>query len=364
MAAIDGADRLHLVFSNSGGIYYSHAQVTEAYRPQAWSPQAEIASPISNNAYILSSPEGKLFVFYCHYQQTDYAIGFTRSNNGEDWSEPVDLSEYTPFGPLASCSTRAALDSKGRLHLVYHDDTALYYLRSEDDGLSWSIPHPIDTRDARFSPPYSPVYGSIIARAADEIHIIWDGAPAGQRWHTVSYDGGITWSAMQQLDPNLRGLTWPAALVVDSNGSIQMLTMALGEDGAYSTQWKDGAWSHLEHIGPGSENPTLAIINGNQLFGAWWWQHDNNPLSIWVSSRTLDSPGIPSQPAPTSQQPFSTLTATLPEPSATLLPTLDPRLLSAPRPRSISSQAILWSSIVPVLALVLAVLLIYFLRRR
>jgi hypothetical protein len=121
---------------------------------------------------------------------------------------------------------------------------------------------------------YGPYYANVINPGDNQVHIVWLGAPFGQRWHEYSLDGGVTWSRPVQLDPELRGITQFAALSADANEDIHLVTAGFGLEGSstrfYYTKWDGQGWApfvDLEIANPerNGERPQLVTRLGNQL---------------------------------------------------------------------------------------------------
>jgi hypothetical protein len=207
-------------------------------------------------------------------------------------------------------------DRRGRLHLVYADQASpgppvgAYYQRSDDGGATWSGPRLFDGYGPGYDGNYGPAYPNVVAVGEDEIHVVWDGRPLGQRWHKWSADGGLSWTAPEQVNDFQRGLTIPNALAVDSAGVLHLITLGwldfgLLPSGAFHTSWQAGSWSPLETISQmewAPEAPNAAVALGNELVAVW---HNLNEerLEIWTTSIVLDAPRLPAAapPEPTAE---------------------------------------------------------------
>jgi len=309
-AAVDAQGWIHLVWTGLGSAWYSRARTMEAGSPRAWTDPIEVNDEPASNAFVAVGPavEGAsdVHIVYCAIQEQGY-VAYTRSSDGRQWSAPVQIAR------VEGCFARLAVDGRLVLHLVYADQpgveagTAAYYVRSDDSGKTWSKPRQFDVKDARFVGEYGPAYPNVVALGDEEIHVIWDGAPAGQRWHQWSSDGGDTWSQATQISAEHRGLTGPNPLAVDSAGTLHMVSMGWldtpeNPKGAFHTYWANGSWSRPLHIGVrtdwDAEGPTLAIGGGNMLLAAWW-HRTGNAIEVWVSGLLADAPALTPAPWPT-----------------------------------------------------------------
>lgn len=241
------------------------------------------------------------------------------SVDGENWSSPdriLDISSrYNDIAP------RLAIDERNRLHVVVGEmgtGTAVYYSQSSDNGQSWSYPLVIDSRDSRFYGDYGPAWINVITRGSDEVHLVWDGAPSGQRWHQWSDDGGNTWQKPEQISSEVRGLTGSNALGVDGTGRLHLFSMGITGSAPYYASWWNGSWSSMDPIasqGWDGEGPTLAIA-GNSLVVAWW-NCNQDTVEIWTSMKKINAPNILPKPQATNEMNVTTTLEPLRNPITT-----------------------------------------------
>jgi hypothetical protein len=108
-----------------------------------------------------------------------------------DWSEPVRISFN--LGLIIPRVTAVG----DTLHVVGRTNQHFYYLRSNDNGLTWS--DPIAPASGLL---YSSEYPEIVA-AADLLHLTFIGFPNDYPWqqayHMSSSDGGRSWSQPHQV---------------------------------------------------------------------------------------------------------------------------------------------------------------------
>jgi hypothetical protein len=102
--------------------------------------------------------------------------------------------------------SRLAIDSQGELHLLITENVPssacnvcfhIYYLRSDDDGITWSQPVDISLFQTGAAKP------QIIIDKQDNLHVIWEAGKGGDLgqlsdpttvMYTVSFDRGNTWT--------------------------------------------------------------------------------------------------------------------------------------------------------------------------
>ncbi|MGB3715257.1 MAG: sialidase family protein [Candidatus Promineifilaceae bacterium] len=318
---VDSDGWLHLVWIDGPMAMYSQASAHAADLADSWSEPIRVSQGTVRNASIVAGLDGYVHMVYCSSEELGY-LAHARTANGSDWSRPVEIAM------VGGCWTRAAEDENGGLHVVYSEQpgagvgSAVYYTRSADGGASWSIPLLVDSKDEGYLENYGPSWVNLATVGTDEIHIIWDGTPAGQRWHQWSADRGETWSKPSQISSIHRGLTEPNALAVDSSGRVHMVSLGwLGAKdkpiGPFYTSWRDGLWSPLAFIGERGdwepEGGSAAILGGNHLVAGW--RHETGEGNeVWVSDMAIDSPSIPPAIMPTPSPSVNLLEASvLPE---------------------------------------------------
>jgi hypothetical protein len=319
-AAIGPDGRLHLVwmYGAQGPVWYSSALATEAGSALSWSEPLQLTDAVATGAAIAVDAQGRVHVAYATGLEDDRVYILTLEP-GSRWSDPLEIAH-----PCDDCIVRLAVDGGRRLHAVFGsqgvDGQAVYYARRDRGGDAWEPPVELDHVDARYAENYGPAHANVIASGVDQVHVVWDGAPAGQRWHQFSSDGGLTWTYPQQVSPDHRGLTLPVAMGVDSAGTLHLISMGWREipgkpSGPFHLYWEGGQWSQPELIGSRSdwdaEYPALAIAAGNMLHAAWTEKLSGTAgLQVWTSSLTTKAPARPPQASPTSPNPAATASPT------------------------------------------------------
>jgi hypothetical protein len=319
-AAVDTEGWLHLVWTDNptGRVWYSRAALSEARSALGWDQPKPVVDGLASGVSLAVDAGSILHLIYCgagEYQ----GVYHTSSGDGQTWSTPNYVGQVAD-SPLLTleCRLGQAMDARGRLHAVWGQaliqDTPIYYSRTEDGGASWLPPLEIDRRDERYEGLYTPGRPSILAVGPDEVHLVWFGAPIGQRWHRWSADGGDTWSPAEQLSPIFRGFMEPPALAADSSGTVHLLSMGWLEteerlSGLFHTYWREGRWSRLEYIDTptelvpadgqsgGGEYAALAVSGGNTLHAVW----ELGLAEIWASRMGVDAPVVVPKPPPSAE---------------------------------------------------------------
>jgi hypothetical protein len=316
MAALDETGRLHLAWmvGAQGSVWYSSALVGQAGSARAWSTPQQISDLISTGFGLATDSLGQAHIVFCTGGEDDRCY-YSTSSDGNAWTSAAAI-----YNPCDDCSARVAVDGRGRIHTVFGSQStggkALHYSRSDDAGRTWLPAQEFDRVDDRFDENYGPSWGTVVTLGQDQVHVIWDGAPAGQRWHRWSSDGGNTWSEPQQISADHRGLTLPVAAAFDSAGTLHLVSMGWRDttglpSGAFHLTWQNGRWSQPQLIGSRSdwdaEYCALAITGGNRLVAAWTdKQGPKESYQVWASTLKVDAPSIP----PIAYTPAATLTPT------------------------------------------------------
>jgi hypothetical protein len=145
-------------------------------------------------------------------------IQFVRStNNGATWSAPAAIASglVNPMNPYGSDRIHGFMsmdvyDSNGDIYMVYAsrnmapDFSEVYFIRSVNDGVSWSSPLAINNNPGADRSQYFPWLS--VDQTDGRIDVIWldqlNGAGTSditELFHTHSADGGLTWSCPTPL---------------------------------------------------------------------------------------------------------------------------------------------------------------------
>ncbi len=371
-AAILGQnDTIHIVWINDwdrGDLYYSQASLHDAHNPRAWSPPRLLASEAESGS-IAADLEGNLHIVYGTSDREGHwlAAEYIRSEDeGFTWSDPTTGFSTTASTPSRILS-RIAIDEAGRIHVgisVRSQEYGVYseigYVRSLDGGQTWSNYLLIDNLGTTFQgvntlAPY--------AFGESEIHLTWHDP---RRMHQWSSDGGTTWSEPTEIMPLGGAFGGPNALVKDEAGIVHVVTAVKG--GVYSASWNGARWNPPTRIDDRPIDPHaqfISVCQGNQLHVVYDDRNDNG--KIWHSGRQTDAPHIDRQPLPTlTPTPHPTVATTAlvnpsPQPNLTtghrLIGTataIDPASDSVPLAQNPTMPIIV--SAVPVLVLLVVVL--------
>lgn len=278
-ATIDSADTLHLVWQSYQGIYYSSVALNEASKVKAWQPARLIARIRGDGPRIYASSRWGLQVIYPAWEDVergthDGNVYYMRSqDDGETWSIPVQLSSVAGSGGANTSHPSLVESDAGTTHAVWFEAEApdwrgsvVYYSRSDDGGVSWSTPEEIGRRtgDERWAS-----MPEIIKLNDSEVHITWVCGINAYRCHRWSQDDGKSWSSTNHEFGDMLSLAGWDTLVVDGSGRLYWI-MQLREPGAiYSSYWTGRQWSPLQIVNDGflagGHYLRAVVHNGNQL---------------------------------------------------------------------------------------------------
>ena len=132
--------------------------------------------------------EGLIGPAYYTYAPANNAL------SAQDWAKPIQIN-------VPARTVYLRVDSKGVFHILYIDQTeeaGVYYIRSEDKGITWSEPVWLDPD---ILPGHIPDSLNFELDENDGLHAVWFygarelGATPDWVRYTHSLDGGHTWSA-------------------------------------------------------------------------------------------------------------------------------------------------------------------------
>lgn len=342
-ATADG--RLHVVWVRLAGYvyetYYSWAPIGKAASARAWAAP-KLVSSSTRVVDFKATDDGALRVVYTSADRAGAYLATSR-DLGRTWSQ-------VRIQPQAADAVRLAVGERDTLHLVLqHDDNpegtlgTILYLRTMDDGASWSNPFIVDRKsvgDSRYSETYRPSFPVIIAVGQEQVHIVWLGSPNNQRWHAWSADGGRTWSSPVQIDPLLRARNGYTPIVADSRGTIHLFSP--GHD--WSKEGVGGIWYAWWDLGRQQWMPprlidtqyeydyhmaNMVISGGNTLYAVLEDHRDNlitgaQAFDIWFMRGDVPVPGVPLRQIPTVAASSTATHVTISTPAPTPTPPHDP----------------------------------------
>jgi hypothetical protein len=296
---------IHAIWGTGGEnsrLMYARAPVCCADDPRNWTNPVVLGTSVNQTSAIKVDSQGTLHIVYASLSEKK-VIYLRSENSGQDWSDPVSLLSGTRRQDEYTAYPRVSVDERGRIHVVWsimpYPGRAVMYSRSDDSGVTWKDPVPIDAYDRfRYEEEFGPYLIDVEAVGEDEVHLSWDGAPTVERHHVWSSDGGETWSDPDTFIPELTGggrALWND-MEADSSGVLHAVSIKQ----PWAAQWNRGGWSQSVAIGQRSfaEDMRLAISNGNQLHVVWLEVIPGSPSVVYYVRGVSSSPAEKGKPLP------------------------------------------------------------------
>lgn len=255
--AVDHNGRLHIIWteSNSGPIFYSSAPANDALSARNWERPIIINVPAYRIKMGIDS-KGIIHIVYINFYSTEPGIYYIRSeDNGETWSTPlwIDPDISLNYSPNV---LQFAIDSSDGLHASWYYVADLLesgrgeiirYAHSLDGGNSWSSPFAIDVADDDPGELRQPYPG--LGVAGNAVHLIWAGNEQTQRENRVSYDQGTTWGETTRIFGELQGQALGDGNATDAAGRLHFFGQIRWPQGVQHATWDaERGWSNTEII--------------------------------------------------------------------------------------------------------------------
>ncbi len=225
-----------------GQLYLAQTAVADAHVASLWSPVAELPleTPASSLALAVDA-NNRLYLAYTVAINEGRGIYLlTSADNGRTWSDPKLILDGATTGWEVVGPVQIGAAGDGQVHIIaarqllmggLPQTQALYYLRSEDGGESFT--------------PASMVVEGLVTWS--ELSLVNE-ATVHQFWrvtedqiasvhHAYSVDGGQTWEQPDLID------TTAAAVAVAENEKGVVSLLLLEEMAVNEWQWQDGRWS-------------------------------------------------------------------------------------------------------------------------
>jgi hypothetical protein len=363
--SVDDYGRPYLVVGGNNSILqYSRALHPEALTALAWQPLRSLTGLQVGGE--ISIADG----IHVIYGDIEGQINYLRlGENGN--VESSQVIAWLPGNQLLIRPPRMIQAADGTLHVILPaitppaGDLGSYYLRSADNGESW-------TELASISLPESLAL-SLAEDSNGCLHILFAGrAGTGGRYHILSDDGGENWSEPKiiSLPEEGSGLSGGDFALDSANRLHAVIGLANDATVAHS-EFNGTNWSDIEEISQGVsghlENMEIEITQGNRLHAVW--QNDHN--SIWYVEGMTAAPLVESKSIILESNPDLPSVADFDEPAAEQVPALPSAPESLPvsalqqQPAEVSSAtSLLIASAASLLFIGLVVAVRYLLNRK
>jgi hypothetical protein len=199
--AIDERDRLYLVWdgNRSGEIYFSWASADVASSPTEWEAPITLPSvkPLNSSPTIVASSSGNLYVAYALTLNENRGIYLVNSSDGgRNWGSPRLVVDAVTAGMNMVDRPILAQTNSGRLHLIFTENAllgdrnpiALFYVASDDNGVTWSRTTPVTDHPLNWF--------NLISPDGVQVHNLWQDIVENLAsiWQGISTNDGETWS--------------------------------------------------------------------------------------------------------------------------------------------------------------------------
>ena len=246
---VDQQGILHIAWAEGlvGPAYYTYAPATNAFSAQSWAKPIEINVP-ARVVYLRVDSRGVIHILYIN-QTEEAGLYYIRSEDkGLTWSEPFWLDpDILPDHIPDSVSFE--LDETDGLHAVWMYGSReadarpdwVRYAHSLDGGHTWSAPFMIDQYDEKTDHRLTTA-GPVMVVQGQNVHVIWAAGSLPYRYHRFSTDAGRTWGAPVQIFDKLHGQAFDG-LTVDRAGRVHVLGQVRYPIGIYHAYWDQTRWS-------------------------------------------------------------------------------------------------------------------------
>jgi BNR repeat-like domain len=270
--AIDSANTIHVVWEDStpGNAEIYHKRSTDGGATWSAAKRLTWSSGESERPAVAIDGSDKIHLVWQDSTPGNYEIYYKSSKDGgATWSATVNLS-LTSGG---SESPAVAVDSGNAVHLVWQDSTPgnweIHYKKSTAGGLTWSATKRLTWNSGESLKPAIDCGGNI--------HVAWeDGTPGNfEIFYKNSTDGGKSWSLSIRLTSNPAGSFSPALAAAPGNQvNIVWSDDATGNDEIYYRRSTDGgsAWSGARRLTYNSGEsffPDIAVGSSDQVIVTW-----------------------------------------------------------------------------------------------
>ena len=245
---VDQHGTLHIAWAEGfvGPAYYTHAPANNALSAQNWAQPLQIDIP-ARTLHLRVDSKGVFHILYIR-QTEDPGVYYIRSvDQGRTWSEPIWLDPDILPNHVPN-SLNFELDMNDGLHAVWFygalDQSRpdwVRYAHSLDGGNTWPAPIMMDQVDVE-SNHYLTSAGPRMIVRGQTVHVIWAAGELPYRYHRFSTDAGQTWSPPRQIFGELHGQAGDG-LAIDGAGRVHFFGQIRYPLGIYHAYWDQIEWT-------------------------------------------------------------------------------------------------------------------------
>ena len=249
---VDKGGKLYIAWAEgqSGTTFYNYvytyAPANSALAAQNWAKPLQTSLP-ARTVYMRVDSKGVLHILYIN-QTEETGVYYIRSEDrGVTWSEPVWLDpdilpEHIPD------SLNFEIDENDGLHAVWwygglnrSRPDWVRYTHSLDGGNTWTLPLNLDQYNEALDHNLTVASPKMIVQGTT-VHVIWAAGSLPYRYHSFSTDSGRTWTVPLQVFGALHGQAFDG-LSVDQAGRVHFLGQIRYPIGIYHAYWDQNRWS-------------------------------------------------------------------------------------------------------------------------
>jgi hypothetical protein len=251
-AAISPDGRLYAIWTEGDGgpVYFTSAPVHNALSAKDWEKPYRVAIPASRVKLQIDS-KGVLHVLYVRNIGEEKGVYYVHSEDkGITWSNPLWLDpDILPNHMPATLEF--IMDEEGGFHaswFYFATDFSggdwVRYIHSLDGGKTWSQPFTIDRLDeSEVEAGEKLAFADpVLAVQGETVHIIWAGGLLNYRHHRYSDDRGRTWKPDVRVFGELNGQAGEG-IAIDGAGRLHLLSQIRWPMAIYHMIWDKGRWT-------------------------------------------------------------------------------------------------------------------------
>ena len=246
---VDQQGMLHIAWAEglNGPAYYTHGPANNALSARNWTQPVQIDIP-ARTLHLRVDSRGVLHIVYINQMEASGVYYVRSEDQGKTWSGPAWLDpDILPDHIPDSLSFE--LDEAGGLHAVWFygaldQDSRpdwVRYAHSLDGGDTWSAPFLIDQHVEERGHSLT-VAGPIMIVAGQSVHVIWAAGNLPYRYHRFSTDAGQSWSQPRRLFGDLHGQAFDG-VTVDGAGRVHFFGQIRYPQGIYHSYWDSSQWT-------------------------------------------------------------------------------------------------------------------------